>query len=40
MGKNPTDDQRAFLERVNRNRGMAFVARSVDDVASMLARLP
>ncbi|MDE2022406.1 MAG: VRR-NUC domain-containing protein, partial [Patescibacteria group bacterium] len=28
----PTPDQQAFLDRVNRHGGLAFVARSIDDV--------
>ncbi len=32
VGRYPTPDQAAFLERVVRHGGVAFVARSVDDV--------
>lgn len=39
MGKNPTDEQRTFLERVNAYHGIGFVARSVDDVMTYLRRL-
>ncbi len=31
-GESPTAEQRAFLDHVNRHGGLAFVARSVDDV--------
>jgi len=32
IGKEPTEDQAAFLANVNRNGGLAFVARSAADV--------
>jgi hypothetical protein len=32
VGKEPTDDQAAFLDCVRRNGGVAFVARYIDDV--------
>jgi hypothetical protein len=31
-GKNPTEHQEAFIYSVNATNGMAFVARSIDDV--------
>ena len=31
-GENPTPDQQAFLDRVNRHGGLGFVARNVSDV--------
>lgn len=36
IGNKPTDDQRAFLERVDKEGGIAIVAYSVDDVVSAL----
>ncbi len=35
-GNKPTDDQRAFLERVDKEGGIAIVAYSVDDVVNAL----
>ena len=35
-GKKPTPDQVAFMAEVNRRGGLAFVARSVDDVLAAL----
>ena len=35
-GKNPTAQQQEFLDSVNRAGGLAFVARSVDDVMAAL----
>lgn len=35
-GKEPTEVQREFLENINKNGGLAFVAYSVDDARSML----
>jgi hypothetical protein len=37
VGKEPTDEQRAFLDLVARSGGVSFVARSVDDVSVGLA---
>jgi hypothetical protein len=37
VGKEPTDDQRAFLGLVAKSGGVSFVARSVDDVAAGLS---
>lgn len=36
LGEYPTDKQQAFLDRVNANGGMGFVARSVDDLKQHL----
>lgn len=36
LGENPDDDQQAFLDRVNKNGGLAFVARSIDDLKQHL----
>jgi Holliday junction resolvase len=35
--KEPSENQRAFIDRVNHEGGLAFVARSVDDVITGLA---
>lgn len=35
-GKKPTDHQVAFIQRVTANKGIAFVAYSVDDVQTFL----
>lgn len=35
-GRNPTDDQVAFMDQIRDNGGIAFVARSVDDVMEHL----
>lgn len=39
-GKNPTEDQQAFLTRVAANGGMAFVARCAEDVFNHLRQAP
>ncbi|HEX8851247.1 MAG TPA: VRR-NUC domain-containing protein [Gemmatimonadaceae bacterium] len=36
VGKKPTDDQRGFLERIDKEGGIAIVAYSVDDVKNAL----
>ncbi len=36
-GKKPTDHQAAFLDQVNRNGGLGFVARALDDVIAAFA---
>lgn len=36
-GEHPTPEQQAFLEHVKRHGGVAFVARSIDDVTRALA---
>lgn len=35
-GRYPTPEQKAFLERVNQEGGIGFVARSIDDVIQEL----
>lgn len=35
----PTEDQKTFMENINKHRGVAFVARSVEDVASVLSKI-
>ena len=36
VGEHPTEDQQAFLDRINKNGGIGFVARSVDDLKKTL----
>lgn len=36
VGENPTEDQQAFLDRINKNGGCAFVARNIDDLKQHL----
>lgn len=37
-GKNPTEEQQAFLVRVAANKGVSFVARTAEDVFNHLRR--
>tara|TARA_Y100000401_G_scaffold67416_1_gene53959 strand:+ start:2207 stop:2584 length:378 start_codon:yes stop_codon:yes gene_type:complete len=37
-GNKPTPDQITFIENINKNNGLAFVAYSVDDVQNILRR--
>lgn len=38
-GKYPTHEQRAFLDKVNKEGGIGFVARSLEDVIAQLGGL-
>ncbi len=35
-GEDPSEDQQAFLDRVNKNGGVGFVARNIDDLKQHL----